>query len=68
MVDFSDREEIERWVNAIEPAKRRREVAVALAARAALRVTPLQGQKSAPNFLSDIVLPSLRATALVQRG
>ena len=35
MIDFSDQEEIKRWLDAIEPAGRRREVAVALAARAA---------------------------------
>ena len=45
MVDFSDREEVKRWLDAIEPAPRRREVAIALAARAALRVVPLLGRE-----------------------
>ncbi len=70
MIDFSDREDVQRWLDTIEPAKRRREVAVALAARAALRVTPLlgreltRGKRSRATVLSDFVLPSLRATAL----
>src|SRR5271166_235330 len=70
MVDFSDRKNIKRWLDAIKPAKRRREIAVALAARAALRVTPLlgvaltQGERSQATVLSDFVLSSLRATAL----
>ena len=34
-----------RWLDAIEPAERRREVAIALAARAALRVLPLFGRE-----------------------
>ena len=67
--DFSDREDSRRWLDAIKPAKRRREVAVAMAARAALRVTPLLSLglgKPGPRatVLSDWVLPSLRATAL----
>ena len=72
MVDFSEYEEVKAWLESIEPAERRREAAVALAARAALRVAPLlrgelnQGKsghtQAAP--LSDIVLPCLRATAL----
>ena len=70
MVEFSDRDSIKRWLDAIKPAKRRREVAVALAARAALRAMPLlgreltHGKRSTPTVLSDFVLPSLRATAL----
>ena len=70
MVDFSDREEIRRWLNRIRPAARRREVATALAARAALRVMPLlggelrQGKSPRVTNLSDFVLPSLRAAAL----
>jgi len=70
MVDFSDRDSIKRWLDAIKPAKRRREVAIALAARAALRAVPLlgreltHGKRSRPTVLSDFVLPSLRATAL----
>jgi hypothetical protein len=55
MVVFSGRGDIGRWLRTIQPAKRRREVAVALAARAALRVTPLLARK--------LLLPSLRATA-----
>jgi hypothetical protein len=70
MVDFLDRDEVKLWLDAIEPAQRRREVAVALAARAALRVTPLLGREltvggpSRGNLLSALVLPSLRAAAL----
>jgi hypothetical protein len=69
MVDFSDREDIRRWLDAINPAKRRREVAVAMAARASLRVTPrlrlsLEESRSRATVLSDWMLPSLRATAL----
>jgi len=67
MVDFSDRDDIKRWLDAIEPAKRRREVAVAMAARAALRVTPLLGlelTRSQATVPSGYVLASLRATAL----
>ena len=37
MAEFSNRDEVKRWLDAIEPAERRREIAVALAARAALR-------------------------------
>jgi hypothetical protein len=69
MVDFSDRRDIKRWLNAINPAKRRREVVVAMAARASLRVTPrlrlsLGKSRSRATVLSNWVLPSLRATAL----
>jgi hypothetical protein len=70
MVDFSDRENIKRWLDAIKPAKRRREIAVALAARASLRMTPLlgraltQAERSQATVLSDFVLSPLRATAL----
>jgi hypothetical protein len=70
MVDFSERGEVERWLDAIKPAQRRREVAVALAARAALRVLPLLGRELARDgrkrdeILSALVLPCLRATAL----
>ncbi|MGO9771291.1 MAG: hypothetical protein ACLPSW_17410 [Roseiarcus sp.] len=70
MVDFRDREEVKRWLDAIEPAERRRDVAVALAARAALRVLPLlgreltEGKRKRGDILSYLVLPCLRATAL----
>jgi hypothetical protein len=70
MVDFANSDHIKRWLEPIKPAKRRREVALAMAARSALRVTPLvggeltQGKRSALTVLSDFVLPSLRATAL----
>ena len=70
MVEFKDREDIKRWLDQIEPAQRRREVAVALAARAALRVLPLlsreltQGRRTHTEVLSDLILPCLRATAL----
>ena len=70
MVDFSDREEVRRWLDAIKPEKRRCEVAVALAARAALRVAPQLGQeqprgkRKRERILSTLVLPCLRAGAL----
>jgi hypothetical protein len=70
MVDFSNREDIKRWLDGIEPAKRRREVAVAVAARAALRVVPLVDrvasarERQFATILSDFVLPSLRAIAV----
>jgi hypothetical protein len=70
MVDFSDREEIQRWLERIEPAERRREVAVALAARAALRVLPLldrvfqRSSRRQATIYSDLVLPCFRAAAL----
>jgi hypothetical protein len=70
MVDFSDRGDVERWLDAIEPAKRRCEVAVGVAARAALRVTLLLAREltrgsSRATILSDLVLPSFRATGTV---
>ena len=70
MVDFSDRNGIRRWLDGIEPAERRREAAIALAARAVLRVAPLlvtqlkAGINRPAVVLAEIVLPSLRATAL----
>ncbi len=69
MVDFSKRDEVKRWLDKIKPARRRREVAVALAARAALRVLPLVGRELARDkrnrdgILSTLVLPCLRAVA-----
>jgi hypothetical protein len=69
MVDFSNRKEVERWLEQNKPARRRREVAVALAARAALRVAPLLGQeltrggRQRGEILSSLVLPCLRAAA-----
>jgi hypothetical protein len=67
MVDFSNRGNIKRWLDAIQPGTRRREIAVALAARAALRETPLLGLESTQGeraVLSGFVLSSLRATAV----
>jgi hypothetical protein len=69
MVEFSNSEDINRWLQAIKSAKRRREVAVALVARAALRATPLLGREARPGrrsqafVLANLVLPSLRAAA-----
>jgi hypothetical protein len=69
MVDFSKDGEVKRWLDAIEAARRRREVAVAMAARAALRVAPLLGRelthsrRTHGEILSAIVLPCLRAAA-----
>jgi hypothetical protein len=75
MVDFSRPDEVKRWLDAIEPAERRREVAVALAARAALRVLPFVGHALRPpeskrvsipraRVFREVVLPSFGATAL----
>jgi hypothetical protein len=70
MVDFSNRDEVQSWLGAIKPEQRQREVAVALAARAALRVLPLlarelaRGRRKRGEILSALVLPCLRATAL----
>ena len=76
MVVFSDREEVKHWLERIEPPERRCEVAVALVARTALRVAPLLGSRlelggilarrkdARARILSDLVLPSLRATQL----
>ncbi|MFZ1963969.1 MAG: hypothetical protein WAU78_11000, partial [Roseiarcus sp.] len=70
MVDFRDRRDLKRWLDAIEPVERRRDVAVALAARAALRVAPLLGQeltrrgRKRDEILSALVLPCLRATVV----
>jgi hypothetical protein len=69
MVDFSKRDEVKRWLDAIEPAERRREVAVAMAARAALRGVPLlagalnSGGEKHDEILSTCVAPILRAAA-----
>ena len=67
MVDFSDRKAIERWFADIEPAERRSEVAVALAARAALRVISLLSARLSawpPAKLAAESLLSLRAVAV----
>jgi hypothetical protein len=68
MVDFSDRKAIEHWFAEIMPRERRREVAVALAARAALRAVPLlsaelRRRRPRAAILSDL-LPSFRAAAV----
>ena len=69
MVNFSNRDEVKRWLDTIEPARRRREVAIAMAARAALRVLPLVGReltaggRARGEILSALVLPTLRASA-----
>jgi hypothetical protein len=70
VVDFSRPDEVKRWLDAIEPPERRREVAITLAARAALRVTPLlgrelrRGRRPHDEILSTFILQPLRATAL----
>ena len=69
-VDFSNRGQVKRWLDKIKPARRRREVATALAARAALRVLPLPGRELSHRtrerdaILSAVTLPCFRATAL----
>ena len=73
MVDFTDRKAIERWLAGIEPAKRRSGVAVALAARAALRVAPLlsaelRSRRAWAAILADFMLPSLRSAVSVNNA
>jgi hypothetical protein len=70
MVDFSNGEDVQHWLDGISPVKRRREVAVAFAARAALRTIPLLAGSYFPrdrtraDTRSDLVLLSFRSTAL----
>ena len=72
MVDFSNYQEVNDWLELIEPPERRREAAVTLAARVALRIAPLVGAElgrkesrdAQTAALSELVLPCLRATAL----
>jgi hypothetical protein len=63
MVDFSNHDEAQRWFEG-QP----REVAVAMAARAALRVLPMivSGQGDLPDarFYDALVLPCFRASAV----
>ncbi len=63
MVDFSDREAIEHWLAGIEPAERRREIRLALAARATLRVVPLLGRMKGDAVIQTLVSPTLRVAA-----
>jgi len=70
MADSSKSNETKRWLNAIESKARQRDVAVAMAARAALRVLPLlevelrQQNRDRDETLALIVLPVWRAAAL----
>jgi hypothetical protein len=75
MAEFSTSSDVERWLRTIEPAERRREVAIAFAARAALRILPLVGlalgqpgsRQDAShdgNVLRRVVLPVFGAAAL----
>jgi hypothetical protein len=75
MVEFSTSGDVRGWVRGIEPAERRREVAVTLAARAALRVIPLvalalekpgtrQALPGNERVLYAVVLPLFGAAAL----
>ena len=60
MVEFLKREDIENWLN-----DKPREVSVAIAARAALRVLPLMNRaRKAENFESAILLPVFHGTAI----
>ena len=63
MVDFSDRETIEHWLAGIEPAGRRREIGLALAVRATLRVVPLLGRLKGDEVIQTLVSPTLRVAA-----
>ncbi len=70
MVEFSNREQIERWLEQVQPARRQREVGAALAVRAALRVVPLLKAEFELHtdvrdvVLSEIVLRVFRATLI----
>ena len=69
MVDFSDRVEIKRWLDGIDPPERRHELAIAMAARAALRAAPLlnvelRKPSRSGATLPDFLMPYLRAVAL----
>ena len=70
MVDFSERVAIKNWLEGIKPAQRRREVAVALAARAALRVLPIlvtqlrRGPREQSDIRSGLILSVFRAVAV----
>jgi hypothetical protein len=69
MIDFSTLEEIGFWLAAIRPDERCREVAVALAARVALRVLPLvirtpNGKPREGEHLSRFALPVFRAVVV----
>jgi hypothetical protein len=59
LVKITNREECEAWLR-----KQTREVAVAFAARAALRVLPVVQLAEREGFLDNIVLPVFRATAV----
>ena len=67
MVDFSDKQDVEQWLMQIVPTAKRRKVAIAMAARAALRVLPLVASVSnreSSDRLETILLPVLRATSV----
>jgi hypothetical protein len=69
MTNFLDRDEAQRWLMGIGPLARRREVAISLAARAALRVLPLLAAefRVTPRprvaILSELVLSLFHAVA-----
>jgi hypothetical protein len=71
MVNFSDSDEVKRWLDAIKPARRRREVATALAARAALRPLPLlaaelkRKPRGQAGIRSSFILETFRSAATV---
>lgn len=70
VVDFANHDEVKRWLNAIKPIEQQREVAVAMAARAALRVLPLlarelrRGARAEGDIQAHLILSCLRAAAL----
>jgi hypothetical protein len=73
MIDSSDSKATQLWLDMVRPEERRREVAVAMAARAALRVTPLLSarlnrRRARAAILRGLVLPSFRAVALAWAG
>jgi hypothetical protein len=70
VVDFSNGEDVGRWIGSIRPPERRREATQALAVRVALRYLPLLGfafderARELNHAASDLVLPVFRAMAL----
>ncbi len=59
MADFKNRSQLEAWLG-----QQPREVAVALAARAALRVLPVVQTAKHEGYTGGLVLPVFRATAI----
>jgi hypothetical protein len=70
MVEFVDHTAVARWLESLAPAKRPDDVAVALAARAALRVVPLlvTGRGRERGESTNLISTVFRASALAWIG